>query len=219
MEARSLLSSYLDGAVTGRQMQAVGNHLARCGGCRTEYVLLKQTQKVVAGLPRVQVPADLALSLRVALSREAAAARRPIWEGVAVRVENALNALMLPVTAGLVSALLLFGLLIGLFAMPAPVQGASTGDVPTSLYTPPVLASSPYSIVGQVNADTLLVEVYVGADGKVYDAKLLQPEDAQSIMPELRSQLILTRFVPAMSFGRPTAATTVLSFSKINVKG
>jgi hypothetical protein len=85
-----------------------------------------------------KAPADLALKLRLAISREAAQARRPRFEGALVRLENALNAFMVPATAGLVSAVLFFGLLLGFFALPAELQ-ASSGDVPLMLYTGPQL--------------------------------------------------------------------------------
>ncbi len=218
-EAKSSLSEYLDGTVTGRQMQALGNHLSGCPDCRTEYVLLKQTQKLVAGLPRPKAPADLPLILRVAISREVAQAHQPRFTGMLVRAQNALGAFMLPATAGLVSAILMFALLIGLFTLPSSLR-ASENDVPTMLYLPPELTNSPYAMGFSVNADSLVVEAYVGTDGRVYDSRILQgPKDAQEFIPQLKNALIFTQFRPAMSFGRPIPGTTVLSFSKINVKG
>lgn len=219
IEARSLLSWYLDGAVTGRQMQAIVNHLADCRDCWTEYVLLKNTQKLVSGLPRPEPPADLALRLRVAVSHEAALARRPRLEGTWLRLQNALNSLMLPATAGLVSALLIFGLLIGMFTMPAPAQGGILNDVPTILYTPPELANSSYGFGSAINADSLLVEAYVDASGRVYDSRILHGDPDARERSELQNALIFTVFRPALNFGRPVPGKTLLSFSKINVRG
>ncbi len=219
IEARSLLSSYLDGAVTGRQMQAVGDHLAACRECAGEYQLLQQTQKLVAALPRPEAPADLSLKLRVALSREAAVARRPRWEGYRVRLENVFDSLMLPATAGLVSALLIFGLLIGLFTIPTPAQG-SANDVPTMLYMPPELTNAPYTIgMGSISSDSLVVEAYVDANGRVYDTRIIQGHPDEQQETALKNALIFTQFRPAMSFGHPIPATKLLSFSRINVKG
>ncbi len=218
-EARSLLSSYLDGAVTGRQMQAVGDHLEGCRDCADEYAMLQQTQQLVAALPRPQAPADLALKLRIAVSREAAMARRPRWEGFRVRLQNSLDALMLPATAGLVSALLIFGMLVGLFTIPTPAQG-SANDVPTMLYIPPEMTASPYTIgMGSVSSDSLVVEAYVDANGRVYDSRIIQGHPDEEQETALKNALIFTQFRPAMSFGRPIPATKLLSFSKINVKG
>jgi len=43
-QVKSLLSSYLDGAVTGKQMHALGQHLNECVECRLQYQELRQTQ-------------------------------------------------------------------------------------------------------------------------------------------------------------------------------
>jgi hypothetical protein len=39
------------------------------------------------------------------------------------------------------------------------------------------------------------------------------------VLPQLKNLLIFTTFHPALSMGRPTSGTAVLSFSKISVKG
>ena len=70
-----------------------------------------------------------------------ARSRARSFAGLQVRLEDALNSFMVPATAGVLSAIVFFGLLIGLFAL--PVQ--ANNDVPTMLYTPPVLAQSPFS--------------------------------------------------------------------------
>ncbi len=218
-EARSLLSWYLDGALTGRQMQALGNHLDGCRECRSQYLLLQQTQKLVSALPRRQAPADLALKLRVAISREAALARRPRWEGFRERMQAAANAFMVPATAGLLSAILIFGMLVGLFTIPMPAADAAN-DVPTMLYTPPELRTAPYAIgVGSISSDSLVVEAYVDAEGRVYDSRIVEGHPDAEQETALKNALIFTVFRPAMSFGRPIPATKLLSFSKINVKG
>src|SRR5271154_2729645 len=109
-EVKELLSPYLDGAVTGNEMQALREHLDECAGCMREYQELRRTQQLLASMGRVQEPADLGLNLRLAISREAAETRRPRFEGLRMRVQNALDAFMVPATAGLACALLIFGL-------------------------------------------------------------------------------------------------------------
>jgi hypothetical protein len=65
-----------------------------------------------------------------------------------------------------------------------------------------------------------VIEAYVDANGRVDDYRVLsQPEEAKSVLPELKNLLIFTTFRPALSMGRPTRGTAVLSFSKISVKG
>jgi hypothetical protein len=219
-ETKNLLSSYLDGAVTGKQMRQVDEHLRGCGGCRQEYTLLYETQRMVSSLGRRPAPEHLALRLRVALSQEAARARRVSWAGLQTRWQNTLDAFMVPATVGVLSAVLFFGLLIGLFALPQPLE-ASENDVPTSLYTAPVLSFSPSEIgMATVNAESIVVEAYINQDGRVQNYRILSaPSDVKDYLPQLNNMLIFTVFHPATEFGQPTGGKAVLSYSKINVKG
>jgi hypothetical protein len=201
-------------------MHALKRHLDQCAACSREYAATERTQQLLASLPPKKAPADLALKLRVAISRETAQARRRRFEGLLVRLENALNAFMVPATAGLVSAILFFGLLLGFFALPAELQ-ASSGDVPLMLYTGPQLETSAFGTsLGNMGDDAVVIEAYVDANGRVQDYRILsQPDDAKAVLPQLKNLLIFTTFRPALSMGRPTTGTAVLSFSKISVKG
>jgi hypothetical protein len=175
---------------------------------------------LLAGLGPKKAPADLALKLRVAVSQEVAQARRPRYQGLLVRIENALNAFMVPATAGLVSAVLIFGLLLGFFALPGQLQ-ASSGDVPLMLYTAPQLEQTMFgTTLSSTGDDSVVIEAYVDANGRVEDYRILsEPEDAGSVLSEVKKILIFTTFRPALSMGRPTPGRAVISFSKISVKG
>ncbi len=214
-----LFSPYLDGAVTGRQMREIREHLAGCPACEREYALLEQSQAMLAALGRKKAPADLALKLRVAISQEAAGARRPLFAGLRVRLENMANAFMVPATAGAVTAIIIFGLLLGFFAVPAQLQASN--DVPLMFYTPPELQESALGLgVGSINADSVIVEAYVDANGRVQDYRILSaPKDTEQLLPELNNAMIFTVFRPATALGRPTVGRAILSFSKINVRG
>jgi anti-sigma factor (TIGR02949 family) len=219
-EVKKLFSPYLDGHVSGVEMHRLTRHLAQCSGCAREYSATRRTQQLLASVGPKKVPADLALKLRLAISREAAQARRPRFEGFVVRLQNELNAFMVPATAGLLSAVLIFGLLLGFFALPAELR-ASSGDVPLMLYTAPQLEQSSFGTsLGNMGDDAVVVEAYVDANGRVEDYRILsQPDDAQAVLPQLKNLLIFTTFRPALSMGRPTTGTAVLSFSKISVRG
>ena len=216
-EIRELSSSYLDRALAGAEMRRVGDHLAQCGDCAAEYSRLQKSQQLVASLGRKPAPQDLSLRIRVALSQEIAGSRRPWYQGFQVRLQNSLNAFMFPATAGVISAVLFFGLLIGYFAAPGQVGG---DDVPLVLYTPPQLAASPFSANLGAAADVVVVETYVDAEGRVQDYKVLSaPENSEKLLQQVDNMMIFTTFRPATAFGRPTPGRVVLSFSKINVKG
>jgi hypothetical protein len=89
------------------------------------------------------------------------------------------------------------------------------------LYTAPQLEQSSFGTsLGNMGDDAVVVEAYVDANGRVEDYRILsQPDDAQAVLPQLKNLLIFTTFRPALSMGRPTTGTAVLSFSKISVRG
>jgi hypothetical protein len=219
-ETKRLLSPYLDGAVTGTEMQELQGHLDRCAGCTREYVLLRQTQQLLVSARRMKEPADLGLKLRLAISREAAESRRPRYEALRLRVENILEAFMVPATAGLVCALLIFGLVTAILAMPGEVQ-ANTQDVPLVLNTGPELEQSVFgTTLSSMDTDSLVIEAYVDKNGRVQDYKILSdPGESQELLPQVKRMLIFTTFRPAMSMGRPISSRAVLSFSRISVRG
>jgi hypothetical protein len=218
-EAKSMFSPYLDGAVTGTQMHALSRHLDTCADCNREYALLRRTQELLASVGRRKAPADLPLRLRLAISRAAAEARRPPFEGLFVRLQNLVHAFMVPATAGLVAAVVIFAFVIGV-TMPE-LQARNINDVPLMLYTGPELEESSFATtVSAVNEDSLVIEALVDANGRVQDYRILSDSDnSQKLLPEVKRMLIFTTFRPAMSMGRPTASHAVLSFSKINVRG
>jgi len=220
-QARSLLSPYIDGAVSGTQMRALGQHMDVCSACAREYNVLVQTQTLLTRVGRRKAPADLSLRLRVAISQEAARSRRPYLEGLRIRLENAFQAFMVPATAGLLSAVVIFAALMGLFGLPN-VQAMSNNDVPLLLYTEPELQSSAFgtTVMGSVNSDSLVIEAYVGADGRIEDYRILSDtKNTEDLLPQVKRLLIFTTFRPATALGRPMPGRAVLSFSKVSVRG
>ena len=217
-DTRPLLSLYLDGATSRDERTAVELHLRTCAACSEQYDELRKTHELIAAAGRKPAPPDLALRLRVALSQEMAASRRTWWTSLVVRSENMFNAFMVPAAAGVVTAVIVFGLLIGLLV---PNVMRESNDVPTMLYTPPEVSFSPFGLsMGSVNADSLVVEAYVDANGRVQDYKVLSaPSEVKDLTPELKNMLIFTTFKPATAFGQPTAGRAILSFSNIQVKG
>ncbi|HKS73752.1 MAG TPA: zf-HC2 domain-containing protein [Terriglobales bacterium] len=217
-QAKSLFSPYLDGAVSGTEMHALTQHLADCIGCKQQYDRLQKSVRLVGKAGRRRAPADLALNLRLAISREAALRKGSYWKGLQVRWENALDAFVVPVTAGLVAAVGIFAFLIGSLALPLQ---ADNDDVPLMLYTAPQLQQSAFGLsVDSINDDSLVIEAYVDSNGRVQDYRILSDsKETKELLPRVKNMLIFTTFQPATSMGRPTAGRAVLSFSKINVKG
>ena len=219
-QAKRLFSPYLDGAVTGAQMLALQRHLSECAACDGEYGELRRTQQLLTSVGRPKAPADLGLKLRIAISREAAAAKRAPFEGLMVRLENALQAVMVPATAGFLSAVIIFGIAMVYFVTPSTLR--ADNDVPLVMVnTGPELQPSSFGMtMDTIDDDSLVVEAYVDANGRVQDYKILSdPADSKEVLPQVKQMLIFTTFRPALSMGRPTPSRAVLSFSKISVKG
>lgn len=218
-QAKQMFSPYLDGAMTGAEMLALQSHLRECADCNRQYQSLRKTQQLLTSVARPKAPADLGLKLRLAISREAAIAQRGRFQGLMVRFENSLEALMVPVTAGFLSAVIIFGIAMVYFVAPSSLK--ADNDVPLVMVnTAPELQPSAFTMMDSIQDDSLVIEAYVDANGRVQDYRILSDSgDSQEVLPEVKQMLIFTTFRPALSMGRPTASRAVLSFSKINVRG
>ena len=218
--AKRLFSPYLDGAVTGTEMLALQTHLSDCAGCNGEYQALRRAQQLLVNVGRPKVPADLGLKLRLAISREVAASKRAPFEGLLVRLENTFQALLVPATAGFLSALIIFGIAMVYFVTPLSLRASN--DVPLVMVnTAPQLQQSAFGMtLDTIDADSLVIEAYVDANGRVQDYRILSDtEQSAQVLPQVKRMLIFTTFRPALSMGRPTPSRAVLSFSKISVRG
>ncbi len=216
-------SLYLDGALSGAEMRGLAEHFSACIECRAQFDSLRATRSLVAGLGPRRAPEGHVEKVRIALAQEIARARQPWWErsglmGFTVRLQNSLNAFMFPATAGVLTAVVFFGLLIGFFVLPGTVQAAN--DVPLRWTTPPRLESSPFSTTLGAAADSVVVETVVDAQGRVQDYRVISaPENSQKTLQQLDNMMIFTTFRPATSFGHPIPGRVVVSFSLVNVKG
>lgn len=137
-----------------------------------------------------------------------------------VRLENAFREHMVPATAGFLSALIIFGIAMVYFVAPSSLQ--ANNDVPLVMVnTAPQLLPSAFGMtLPTINADSLVIEAYVDANGRVQDYRILSDSnESNEVLPEVKRMLIFTTFRPALSMGRPTPSRAVLSFSRISVKG
>jgi hypothetical protein len=208
-QSQALFSSYLDGAVSGVEMHEVSEHLRDCATCRDEYRMLESTRVLVSSLGSRQAPPDLAFKIRIALSSERSHGWRQFLEGQMVRWQHGFRTFMLPATAGVVTAIFFFGALMGFLV--APPVSASADDVPTVLYTPPVLESPPPII--ELNLDSpIMIETDVDASGRVQNYRVISGRDDAQIHEELNRALLMIVFTPAQSFGRPVPGKVVFSF-------
>lgn len=216
-------SLYLDGAVSGREMQAIASHMEICRDCAQHFQSLQTVQQSLASLGAVKPPADLGMRLRLAISHERLRTSTSIAERlhdfVSLRWQNALRPLVLQASAGLAGALVLVGgvvFLLGLVAVPEPVMA---NDEPLGALTTPHYIYSverPRPIVAGHNS-TIVVDALVNSHGEVYDYTIVSgPEDAAT-RQQITIQLLESVFEPARAFGAPTRGRVVLTFSGVSV--
>jgi hypothetical protein len=217
-QAKSMLSAYLDGAITGKQMYSLDAHLQSCTICGQEYEKLRDTQAILSKLGRAKAPEDLSLKIRLAISHQAARQHQRYLNSFRIRLQNAIGVFMVPATAGLVATILIFGLVMGFLTLPVR---ANTADVPLMFFTDPELQETSFGVtLGPINEDSLVIEAYVDANGRIQDYRILSDPDKLRDLPhQVKNMLIFTTFRPATSMGTPRPGTAVLSFSKISVKG
>ncbi len=221
-QVRSLFSAYLDGAVTGTEMRALDEHIVSCEACQTAYTGMRQTQQLLAQTARRKAPNDLSLKLRLAISREIAHRRDSTLEYRLFRLDNAARVFVVPATAGLVTAVLIFGIFMGFSALPLQ---AGNADVPLMVATAPQLEQSSFgTAMSSINDDSLVIEAYVDSNGRVDDYRILSDSGgSKNLTPQVKNMLInfmtFTTFRPATSMGSPAPGRAILSFSKISVKG
>jgi len=156
--------------------------------------------------------------LRVAMSQEIARSKRPVMANLLVRLSNAISSMMVPATAGLASAVLVFGVLMGFMA--SPLQ-AGNPDVPLVVGTDPQVQQISFgATLDSIHEGSLVIEADVDSHGRVQDYHIISDDGTSpELLPQVKNMLIFTTFRPATAFGRPTTGRAILSFSKISVKG
>ena len=216
-------SEYLDGRLTGHEMQSIAAHIEDCQDCSTEWVGLKKTQRALASLGPVPEPEDLLLRIRVAVSQERARSRRSLLQRCKLAWDNTVGPFVLQAAAGFASAVLLLGtvtVLVGMFTRPEMAHGV---DEPLGMATAPhfLYLSSAVTSNDQIqdaNAP-VVVEAYVNGEGEVYDYRIVSgPVDAKT-RSQVENLLLWSHFEPARFFGQPVRGLAVLSFSGVSVRG
>ncbi|HWA93137.1 MAG TPA: zf-HC2 domain-containing protein [Terracidiphilus sp.] len=217
-------SEYLDGRLSGREMQRIAKHLEHCEECASEWAALRQSQEALSSLGPVPEPKDLLLRIRVAVSQERARSRKRPLEALRVAWHNAIGPFILQAGAGFASAVLLLGtvsLMVGMVAQPEAVQ--AKGDQPLGNATGPrfLYLSSVAGSSDEINAASgqVVVEAYVNKEGEVYDYRIVSGPTDPATRAEVGNLLLYSVFEPAKFFGQPVRGLAVISFAGISVRG
>jgi hypothetical protein len=230
-EVQACFSSYLDGAVSGLEMLEISRHIegfegaagVGAGGCRDcagELAAWRITQNAVSALRPAKAPADLALKLRLAISREHSRRESRLLDRVSLAWDNAVRPRLVQVSAGLAGSVVLGSmvLLLGVVAAPQPVLA---NDEPLGAITAPHYLYSTYSPGDTVTSpDTaIVVEASVDAAGRVYDFAIVSGPRDEAVRTKVADQLLSSVFEPASAFGVPIRGRVVVTFAGISVHG
>lgn len=228
-EAERRLPGYLDGAISSRDHARLRQHLADCDACRGQ---LEDYHHLASRLAQVEVvapPFELAVNIRVQIAKEQppwVRARR-MWFRALHVFEDILEPLAVPATGGILTALVVFALLVQNILVGVPLGGVVANDLPLNIVQPARLESlAPFPVSDVAAADghpssgLLLVEATLNAQGQVVSFKVLSGNSDPAVNRQLDQVLMFSRFRPRFSFGRPTdGGRVMLSFSEVRVRG
>ena len=220
---KAKFSEYLDGRLTGQEMQRIAAHLEVCADCAGEWTSLRNVQSSLAMLGPMPEPKDLPLRIRVAVSQERARRRQSPFHAWNLAWQNTVGPFLLQAAAGFASAVLLLGtviLLVGIVAKPEAAQAGS--DEPLGNATGPRLR---YFLSGTSDSQIaalpgpVVVEAYVNGEGQVYDFRIVSGPNDAATRSQVESLLVSGVFEAARFFGQPVRGVAVLSFSGVSVRG
>src|ERR1700753_2980505 len=199
------------------------NDLQRDGMLSDEIV-----RRALRSLPARVSPAGLTTYLGVIASRERQRALGEstfahrwarLKDNLSLSMTNFMRPMAIPFAGGVLSAFVL----LGLWVVPTyPLRANSTYDIPTMLSTEASIKG--ITPVSSSEGD-IVIDVTVDDQGKMVDYRIVSGErlvQEHGLRRRLENMLLFTEFVPATSFGKPTAARLRLSLhalAEVNVKG
>jgi anti-sigma factor RsiW len=221
------LPGYLDGAIRSLDRARVSEHLDGCPDCRNELESFRRLSICLAHMRAVAVPADLATRIRVQASRKRSFRGnvRYGWERVKLVFENIVEPLFVPATGGILTALVVFTLLVQNMLVGVHT-GFVPGDLPLNLVQQAQVESlAPFSVPGLVASDhdpaaATLVEVTLDAAGDVVSYRVVSGPSDAAVRDQIEQVLLFSHFLPRLDFGRPTnGGRVMIGFSEVRVRG
>ncbi|HUE20302.1 MAG TPA: zf-HC2 domain-containing protein [Bryobacteraceae bacterium] len=212
------LSEFLDHRVSGDERTRVTAHLAECRECAAHLRDLSELRNGLKNMPQPAVPERLRTQLQVLASHERARwnatktlplALRTWAVDIKLAADNLMRPLAVPLAGGLVSALLLFALLV-------PTLGSRPSvlnDVPTGFYTAATLVEA---APPDISNDEAIVELHVDSKGQATDYSVQRGQVSPAMQADLTQMMFFARFTPATWFGQPTNGKVLVSFRRIN---
>lgn len=215
-KVRPLIASLIDrqfyrGAAAGKLEEAMA-HLAACRACSAEFQAAQLRRAGLRSLAASAVPQRVTGRLRVIASHEQARQlARITWRArfeamrghVGLQFENMMKPVALPIAGGLISALLMFGVLIPSVSYariksiepPSPVFTEPDGQVVGEGEFPKLESANLPSANGKT-----VVLLIIDDRGRVRDYHVTQG----AMTPEVQNFILFSVFTPATMFGKPT---------------
>jgi hypothetical protein len=243
--ARARISSLIDRGLQEQERRDTVAHLESCGKCHEEYQAFEKQRLAMRSMDQLAVPPVVTHRLRVLASHERlrqmarssiSARLRHMADHAHLFMDNMMRPLALPFGGGLLSALLLFGILA-----PGLVFSRNADFDPSvvSLVTLPqgILRTEPpgfeprlgaagevvsvemagfvsVETVGSIprSTDSTLVELTVDRYGHVLDWRMVQGE----LTPEVKSVIVFSTFDPGTYFGVPTESKILVALHSVH---
>lgn len=241
------ISGFLDQRLVDAEQEDVRMHLRSCPACSAQLQALQDVRAALRQMNRVPVPGALALQLRVLASherlRQLARANLPsrlrYWnDRIELWFDNLMRPVALPLAGGLLSALILFGMLVpnlsfrhnfrddlqlsmssdpgGRLVESLPADGSPTWlwtrDSPR-LESVSALASASD---GLSSASDTVLELTIDDTGRVADYSVSHGQ----LTPEMQDIIMFSRFTPATFQGKRTWGKMCVVFHRQrNVRG
>lgn len=212
LEIRRHFWDYLDGECERSVFRSIRYHLEYCSSCRKELERYETLSSDLHSVPVRRVSPDLALRLRVQLSRHL---HQNLFGRFLVFLDNALRPLLLPASGGVIAAIFCFVLIVGSQMIPTT---STLAVMPSESNKPPrVQTLAPINF--PTGDEGIVVVTHIDPEGRVISYRVLSGSYSSEVLQHLDRMMYFSHFEPAMMDGKPTDGQVVLSLRRITVRG
>jgi len=213
---RGEFSAYLDGAVSGKKMAAISQHLELCNDCEREFSAWRNMQTALADLGPALPPERLQSRLRLAVAAER---ERSTHLPLLSRWTEIFAPLAYRAAGALALAMVLVGGMSWLFA--APLTSVEANDEAMSHMNSPryLYSQVPPQPIYSEDAAPIVVDAKVDNKGRVYDFSVVEGQPDKAMRVRIEENLLSSVFKPAIVFGEPVSGHVMLTYAGISVHG
>jgi len=223
------ISFLLDGKLPSAEREHVLAHLDVCAKCGDRFESMQFMRANLRNMARPRVPETLATRLRVLASHECArriarknlSARLTNWvTATRLAFDNLMRPVAVPVTGGVLSAFVMFSLLVPSLSFP---HSHSYEPPLAAAETDPQWGNPEGAIVGATEEHARLRPADAVIDGNEVSLTLLIDERGRvqdyylygsELTDEMKSLILLSQFVPATVSGQPTWGLKQVVFTR-----